>query len=163
MIKTVVLSLGVILSSQAVANCDFIEQLSLSQRVIAQQAYFAGKPYDLGITAVAVAWKESTLGLYKVRWGTKKGDKSVGIGHSSIYYHTKGMNPFDKGRWIQEMLEDNSKSINVMVQDLLYWKSHKPTWRTMVEGYNGGWKGSKSYADDVANTVNKIKQCKWRN
>lgn len=161
MIKAVVLSLGVILSSQAVANCDFINQLSLYQRVIAQKAYFAGKPYDLGITAVAVAWQESKLGVYKVRFSNGI-DKSVGIGHSIIYYKTKGMSGFDRGRWMQEMIQDDDKSISVMIQDLLYWKAHTDSWKAMVGSYNGGWKPNAGYYKDVAATVNRIKQCKWR-
>ena len=141
-------------------SCVFINQLTPYQAEVANKAYWAGMPYDLGKTAVAVAWVESKLGLYKVRWGSSKFDRSFGIMHTVAYWKTKGLDSFQKGRWIQSMIADDELSIAVGVQDVLYWQGRaKGNWFKGVGMYNGGNKPNMSYARDVTKLVRSLKNC----
>lgn len=144
----------------AFAQCPFIGQLTPYQESVAKMLYSVGQPYDLGNTAIAVGWQESKLGLYKLRMGKGK-DISVGIGHTIVYYKTKTMDAFHRGMWMQDMIQNDRLSSDVMIQDLLYWKSHTDSWRQMVADYNGGWKGNMKYAASVAAITVEVSQCKW--
>lgn len=159
--KAALLALA-LLSPVSHANCKFIEDLSMEQRAVAQECYLAGAPYNLGKTAVAIGWQESKLGKWKVRFSeVKKYDKSVGIGHTNIYYATKNMTALQRGIWIQQMIQDNQKSIAKMIQDLLYWQSQSEDWKGMVQHYNAGWHKNPKYLQDVVTTIDQIKSCKW--
>lgn len=154
------LLLGLSATSNA-GTCEFFEKLSPYQIDVAEIAYNTGKPFDLGLTAVAVAWQESRLGLYKVRYNLDNiKDQSFGVMHTVAYWKTKGMSPFEAGRWVQSMVEDDVKSINVGVQDLIYWRGRaKGDWKRGVEMYNAGTGKNPVYVKDVTATVNKLKNC----
>ena len=124
MIKQSILILltGLVFSAPSFSQCKFIENLSPYQQEVARESYLTGKPYNLGITSVAVAWQESRLGIFKLRLSKREYDRSVGIGHTSIHYNTSGMNAMQRGIWVQEMLTNDHKSIKAMVNDLIYWR-----------------------------------------
>lgn len=149
--------------SNEVGNCTFMEQLSPYQQEVAYKAYHAGLPYDLGLTTVAIAWKESKLGLYKVRYNIKNvSDQSVGVLHTVAKWKVKDMTPFEAGRWVQNMIEVDDYSIQVGVQDILYWQQRaKGDWKKGVGMYNGGYKSNLSYANSISSIVNEIKTCKF--
>ena len=151
----------VLLSSSVMAEeCNFLKGLSPYQKEVAYQAYRAGDGYDLGNTMVAIAWKESKLGLYKVRYGITKYDQSFGVMHTVAHWKTKGLSSFKKGVWIQGVIENNPLSIQTGLTDLLYWKVRsKGDWFNMVGSYNGGNTPNKDYASDVSILVDEIKQC----
>lgn len=141
-------------------NCLFVENLTPYQYGVAYQAYRSGQPYDLQLTAVAVAWEESKLGKYKFRWGDGV-DKSVGVGHTVIKYKTQDMSSMEAGMWVESMITNDSKSIDVMVKDLLYWQSRSDSWYEGVGKYNGGNAANLEYAKRIATTVKQIKNCQW--
>lgn len=142
-------------------QCDFINNLAPFQEEVAYQSYRTGQPYNLGLTAIAIAWEESKLGLYKVRFG-KGLDVSFGVGHTLSYYRTKGMNTFQKSMWIQETIENNPKSIGYMIEDLLYWQDRtKGDWLRTVASYNGGNKPNYDYASRIVKTVKELKECEF--
>lgn len=149
--------------SSEVENCIFMNQLSPYQQEVAYKAYHAGLPYDLGLTTVAIAWKESKLGLYKVRYNVENvSDQSVGILHTVAKWKVKDMTPFETGRWVQKMIEVDDYSIQVGVQDILYWQQRaKGDWEKGVGMYNGGYKSNTSYANSISSIVNEIKTCKF--
>lgn len=150
--------LGTSLYSQA--ECNFFDGLSHYQKEVAYKAYRAGYPHDLGYTMVAIAWKESKLGLYKVRYGYTEYDRSFGVFHTVAHWKTKDMNPFNKGRWIQSMIENDLLSIQTGLEDLLYWKKqNNGDWFEMVGSYNGGNTSNNTYAEDVVNIVKEVKLC----
>lgn len=162
-IRVILTLLVLILTTPVTAKqCNFLEQLSPYQREVANISYISGSAYDIGLTAVAIAWKESRLGIYKTRIGNNKYDISFGVGHTALYWKTKEMNSFEKGVWAQEMVQNDIKSISYMVQDLLYWLSRRDgDWRRMIESYNAGNGKNSNYVKDVVDTVNQIKNCKW--
>lgn len=144
-------------------SCEFFEKLTPYQIDIANQSYKAGLPYDLGLTAVAIAWEESRLGLYKVRHNvTNVKDQSYGIMHIVAYWKVKNMTPFQAGQWVQDMVTNDAKSIDVGVQDILYWQNAaKGDWLNGVGMYNGGWKPNKDYGQRIVNTVRNLKECEF--
>lgn len=144
-------------------QCTFIENLSPYQQEVAYKVYRAGSPYDLGLTAIAIAWEESKLGLYKVRYNPSKiFDQSFGLMHTVAKWKIKGMNPFEAGMWVQKMLDSDDYSIQVGVQDILYWQqAAKGDWKKGVGMYNGGYKGNIAYANRISTTVSEIKHCKF--
>lgn len=144
-------------------QCEFVTQLSPYQQSIAHMSYRAGEPYDLGLTAVAIGWHESKLGIYKVRFNTGDiKDISVGVMHTVAYWKTKNMDSFEAGRWVQDMIDIDQKSIDTGVQDILYWQSHSGgSWKKGVGMYNGGWKGNSQYANEISKLVSELKNCKF--
>lgn len=156
--------LGSLFTNKAYASeeCDFLQKLSPYQYEIAYKSYRAGQPYDLGLTAVAVAWQESKLGLYKSRLGLTRYDQSFGIMHTVAYWKTKTLSPMDRGIWVQKMITDDARSIDLGVQDLLYWQSRaKNNWRKGIAMYNGGGNPNYRYANSVVKVVKKLKQCNF--
>lgn len=145
-------------------QCRFLSKLMPYQQDVAEIAYRAGQPYDLGLTSVAIAWKESKLGLYKVRMNTKYNDQSFGVMHTVAKWKTKGMSAFARGRWVQDMITSDIKSIDVGVQDILYWQQRaKGDWKKGIAMYNAGgnFNYGVSYARDVVDTVSRLKPCNF--
>lgn len=157
----------ILLSSSVTASeapqeglCDFLNKLSPYQQDVAEMAYRAGEAHNLGLTAVAVAWQESRLGLYKVRMNTHFGDQSFGVFHSVSKWKTKGMTAFERGRWVEKVVTNDVISIDIGVKDLVYWQGRaKGNWKRGVEMYNAGIGSNSVYVKDVVNTVNKLKGC----
>ena len=165
LLATLIIS-AVLVSCDAKASegqCTFVEQLSHYQKDVAYKAYHAGLPYDLGLTTVAIAWKESKLGLYKVRYNVDNvSDQSIGILHTAAKWKVINMTPFEAGRWVQKMVEIDDYSIQVGVQDILYWQQRaKGDWKKGVGMYNGGYKSNTSYANSISSIVNEIKACEF--
>lgn len=153
---------SVVYSGESEASeCSFFEHLTPYQIDIANMSYKAGLPYDLGLTAVAIAWEESRLGLYKVRHNVKNiKDQSYGIMHTIAYWKVKSMSSFEAGQWIQDMITNDAKSIDVGVQDIIYWQSRaKGNWKKGVAMYNGGSNPNYNYTNRVIKTINKLKEC----
>lgn len=150
----------VLVSNKSYAECDFFKKLSFYQQDIAYQAYRIGFEHDLGLTAVAIAWQESKLGKYKIRVG-KGSDVSVGIGQTAVVWKTKGMSAFNRGRWVQSMIEHDAKSINVMMTDILHWQRVKGNWRAGIMGYNAGYGSNTQYRDEVVSLVKQLKYCEF--
>lgn len=153
---------GTVLSDDV--QCRFLSNLTPYQQDVAEMSYRVGQPYDLGLTSVAIAWKESRLGLYKVRMSTKYNDQSFGVMHTVAKWKTKGMSAFERGRWVQDMITNDVKSIDVGVQDILYWQQRaKGDWKKGVAMYNAGgnYRKGLTYTRDVIETIHKLRQCKF--
>jgi hypothetical protein len=149
-------------STKATAQCNFINKLSYSQQEVAYQAFRLGQPHDLSLTMVAISWKESKLGAYKIRLGTSRSDQSFGVMHTVAKWKTKGMTAFERGRWAERMVFDDAYSLNVGLKDVLYWQEHaKGDWMKGVGMYNGGRKPNMKYAQEVRDIVREIKHCEF--
>lgn len=154
----------ILMSTSVVAEqCEFLSQLSPYQEKVAYKAYRAGEPYDLGLTAVAIAWKESKLGVYKTRFNRNNvKDISVGVMHTVVYWKTKSMTPFEAGMWVDKMQQSDDFSIQTGVSDLVYWQARaKGNWKRGVEMYNAGLGKNPVYVKSVVDTINKIKDCEF--
>lgn len=166
MIVGTILAVALFTSCEAKADeVCFIDNLSTYQQNIAYQAYRAGEPHDLGLITVAVAYKESRLGLYKVRFNRDSlKDQSYGVMHTAVYWKTKGMTPFEAGRYVERLLESDEKSIDEGVKDLLYWQTRaKGNWFKGVAMYNAGGipDNGVNYAKEISNIVRSLKHCKF--
>lgn len=75
-------------------QCEFIGKLNQKQLEVLDKIHYIAKPYNLQLTAIAIAWKESKLGKYKVRMGDSRYDRSFGIMHTVSHWRTQGMSPF---------------------------------------------------------------------
>ncbi len=161
-LKTSLLATSLVLLSPNVLaeECEFFEGLSYYQKEVAYQAFRAGEPHDLGFTMIAIAWKESKLGLYKVRYGYTELDRSYGVMHTVAHWKTKDMTPFKKGRWVQGVIQNDVLSLQIGLSDLLYWKErNEGDWFKMVGSYNGGSIPNNTYAEDVVSIVKEVKLC----
>ncbi len=149
--------------SEGAESCEFFDNLTPYQIDIANMSYKAGLPYDLGLTAIAIAWEESRLGLYKVRHNiTNVKDQSYGHFHTVAYWKVKGMDSFAAGQWVQDMITNDAKSIDIGVQDILYWQNAaKGNWLKGVGMYNGGWKPNKDYGDKIVDSVKRLSLCRF--
>ncbi|AUR87468.1 hypothetical protein NVP1101O_057 [Vibrio phage 1.101.O._10N.261.45.C6] len=144
-------------------QCEFLSNLTPYQQDVAEMSYRAAEVHDLGHTAVAVAYKESKLGVYKVRYnrGSIK-DVSVGVMHTVAYWKTKDMTPFEAGMWFQDMMEIDQKSVAIGVQDLITWQSRaKGNWKRGIEMYNAGYGKNPNYVKDVVKIYQQVKHCKF--
>lgn len=161
--KSVVLvMLGVVLSVGKVnaSECKFKQQLDVDQREAAQLLYKVAAEYDLGYTAVAMAWQESTLNKYPYR-KTSNYDHSVGVLHNLVHYNTKGMSKIEKQDWINRMQTDIHLSVKTGVDAIRYWKKHSKSYTQMLARFNGGWKGNIHYANKVKKHLKKVVKCDW--
>lgn len=144
-------------------QCDFLSNLTPYQQDVAEMVYRSAEGYNLGHTAVAIAYKESKLGIYKVRYnrGNIK-DVSVGVMHTVAYWKTKDMTPFESGMWFQDMTEIDQKSIAIGVKDLVTWQSRaKGSWKRGIEMYNAGYGKNPKYVHDVVKIYQEIKDCEF--
>ncbi len=142
-------------------ECRFLSELNPYQKEVANLAYETGLPYDLGLTSVAIAWQESKLGLYKVRHNVHNiKDQSYGVMHTVAYWKVKELSSFKAGQWVQEMITNDTKSIQTGVQDILYWQGvAKGDWKEGVGMYNGGFRGNFNYSTKIVNIVIRLKGC----
>lgn len=147
----------------AQTQCEFLNNLTPYQYKVAYQIYHVGKEWDLGLTSVAIAWKESKLGKYKVRFNRDNiKDVSVGVMHTVAYWKTKDMTAFESGRWIESMIDNDILSISVGIKDLVYWQDRsKQDWFKGVAMYNGGNNPNYGYAKSIANIVKDLKNCSF--
>lgn len=146
-------------------NCSFIEGLSDYQKDVMYKIHHISRPYNLQLTAIAIAWKESKLGKYKVRMGNTKYDRSFGVMHTVTYWKTKGMTPFEKGVLIQSLIQDDVKSITLGLEDILYWqRMARFDWKKGIAMYNAGssYSNGLDYAEDIKNIVKELNYCEIR-
>ena len=149
-----------LLISSVQAQCTFLDSLSPYQRSVAYKAYRAAEEYDLSLTAVAIAWQESNLGINKVRYG-EGCDKSFGVMHTGVCWKVKTLSAFEKGKWIENMVMNDTFSIQVGVADIVAWQTKGETWKRGIEMYNAGYGRNSVYVKQVVNTVSKLKECVW--
>ncbi|UZV41281.1 putative TMhelix containing protein IV [Vibrio phage vB_VpaM_R16F] len=144
-------------------ECKFKQQLTPYQKDIMEIAYRHGEEYDLGLTTVAIAWKESKLGLYNVRYNRSNiNDQSFGVLHTVARWKTKNMSPFEAGMWVENMITSPEYSIQEGVKDIIYWqKRAKGDWFKGVGMYNGGNIPNKNYAESITSIVRELKHCEF--
>lgn len=144
-------------------ECEFTNNLTNYQKEVARKAYLAGEPYNLGLTSVAIAYEESRLGLFKVRYNTNNTkDQSFGVMHTVGFWKVKELSPFVAGDYIHKLIQSDDFSIKVGIEDILYWqKQARGNWSKGVAMYNGGFKPNYSYSKRITHIVKQIKNCEF--
>ena len=143
-------------SSQA-SQCYDIDN---DQRKVLVNAYEKGRQHDLGFTMMAIAWKESSAGKYRVNLETHDfGVMQNSLKTASARTNTKGY--YSKMRLIEDLIKNDELSMDLALEELLYWKKHTGTWRNMVSAYNNGWRYNKGnvYLTSIIKHVKMFQKC----
>lgn len=123
-----------------------------------------GEPYDLGLTMVAIAMRESNLGEVMINLT----DPSSGTHHVTIDKAIKklGWNDtgYNRNRATQLMMTDLAFGAKLGLETLLWWNDyHDGNWRLSVSSYNGGFKGNPTYVKHIVKNIDTIRECGWLN
>ncbi len=119
-------------------ECAPLYSLSNEQWEVLQKAYDMGAPHDLGNTMAAIAWTESTAGKYRIN----PDSNDYGVMHNNIktaanrrgvkgYYATRAL--------MTELVVNDQLSMELALEELMYWDKHTDSWASMVSAYNNGW------------------------
>jgi len=123
-------------------------QFSAKQKGVLKKSYAYGKEFNLGYTLSAIAWIESSAGLYKINLGSK----DCGTYQKNMPYYLKSQDilktSFNYNRLCQRFVDDQEFAAAVAVTDLLYWKRGN-TWWTTWKSYHCGYGQCHSYAKEI--------------
>lgn len=134
--------------------------MTTSQKDVLYKAYKKGADHDLGYTMMAIAWKESTAGKYRVNLNSMDfGVMQNSLKTASTRTGTKGY--YKKMELVEALIKDDKLSMNLALEELLYWRKQVDGWRNMVMAYNVGWAygGNKSYLKDIVTNVKRFQKC----
>lgn len=141
---TALLALALLSCQPAFANTCTTEQKQTLQQISEKQwrvlyaAHDKGEPHDLGYTMMAIAWEESSAGKYRVNLNSH----DFGVMQNSLKTaeaRTKTKGYYAKMQLVERLIKDDDLSMDLALEELLYWKKHTKTWRHTVSGYNNGW------------------------
>jgi len=147
------------------------ETLSYNQKEVLVSSYLAGKPYDLEYTLMAIAWKESVFGKFKINLADgRKG--SFGIYHCLLDSALKRLGR--KGKWAdsrvaEKLIFDRTFSQKMAISELKFWdrywssKKTKYKWSHVIASYNAGYKSlnskcGKKYLEDIKLRIKALKK-----
>ena len=141
-------------------ECAPLYHITDDQWDVLQQAYNTGEPYDLGNTMAAIAWTESTAGKYKVNlkskdFGVMQNHIKTAVARRNVkgYYETNAL--------ITQLVVDDQLSMDLALEELLYWDKHTDSWANMVSAYNNGWqyKHATLYLDEIRKSTHMMINC----
>lgn len=103
------------------------------------------------LTLTAIAWKESRASS----WPVNLNDPSCGPFHNKIVNVMQREKiedkPFNRNLVCARLIHELDFAIKHAVLELEFWdKKHKGNWRKIIASYNGGHKGNREYAQEVA-------------
>lgn len=125
-------------------------------------SYSLGEPYDLGLTMVAIAMRESGLGEVMINLN----DPSAGTHHATIDKAVTKLGwtdtSYNRNRATHLMMSDLVFGAKLGLDTLLWWNDyHEGDWRKTVSSYNGGFRGNPVYVKYIANNIKTIHRCGW--
>ena len=141
-------------------ECAPLFSITDNQWDVLQQAYDTGAPHDLGNTMAAIAWTESTAGKYKVNthskdFGVMQNNIKTAVARRNVQgrYATKEL--------ITQLVVNDQLSIDLALEELLYWKTHTDSWANMVSAYNNGWayKHGTVYLEEISKSTRLMMKC----
>ncbi len=162
-IALLVVALTLLIGNKAeasVMDCDSVSKLSDTQVYNVYKSYERGAKDDLGYTLAAIAWRESSLGKYRVNPTTS----DYGLYHINF----KTIKRIDKLDYYpaiqaaQEVVWDDDEGARYALTTLKWNLNHfKSDWRKAIAMYNGGkkWREKASYAADIAIKVRILRTC----
>jgi hypothetical protein len=103
------------------------------------------------LTLTAIAWKESRASS----WPVNLNDPSCGPFHNKIVNVMQREkiedSKFNRNLVCARLIHELDFSIKHAILEIEFWeKRHKGVWRKVVASYNGGHKGNREYAQEVA-------------
>lgn len=117
---------------------ETLDKLDDAQWSVLYHAYDTGAEHDLGHTMMAIAFKESSAGKYRVNLNTH----DFGVMQNNIktakarrgvtgYYATMAL--------VSDIVRNDQLSMDLALEELLYWRDdRKLSWRNTVSAYNNG-------------------------
>ncbi len=148
---------------------DILNNLSSKQIEVLKDAYNCGLNDDLSLTLIAIAWKESYLGLAVINPRDGKFG-SFGAYHLLLQnvLLREGLRATYSNiyKTRNKILDDSEFSCKYALVELNFWhkkyKGNKGWYRKMIASYNAGHRGIRSkrgrrYADDIIKRVQTLK------
>lgn len=120
---------------------------------------------NLEYTATAIAWKESSFGLYQINYNTNYKTFDCGIWQNntrSVAGHLKQTHNHYNGKALcTDLIRDEFFAYKMFVSEIELWKKvHKGSWdiwNKVWSSYNGGHKGNDNYSKDIAKRIKALK------
>lgn len=132
------------------------------QKEMAKFIYKHAERDNLSWSATAIAWQESQFGRWQINVNSKNSwdcgvfqnnTKSV-ANHNDINY-----NSYNKKEICTDLITSFSYSYLNFAKEISYWEHvHKGNWKKVWSSYNGGWKGNKQYAKNIATRIQVLKK-----
>lgn len=115
-----------------------LDSLSDEQWNVLYQAYDTGASHDLGHTMMAIAFKESSAGKYRINLNTHDfGVMQNNIKTAKIRRGVKGY--YSTMALVSEIVRNDQLSMDLALEELLYWRDDRGlSWRNTVSAYNNG-------------------------
>lgn len=151
-------------------QCSYITNMTPEQIYILQYSYWMGEPSNLGETLAAIAWRESSAGVYLINYR----DPSAGPYHVSARTALKFENIKDtylnRNKILTKLVLSKEYAAKMALK-VLNADGKRFNWNrfNMYASYNAGpnWKNkgykvrkqATDYAQDVTNKVNLLIEC----
>lgn len=118
------------------------QRFNEKQLQVMKKAYELGEPFNMGYTLAAIAWQESSAGLYLINLS----DPSAGVFHNNINsvmarHPDIANNAFQRNVMAQKLVQDMEFSASEALSELEFWKSEygEGNWFLIWQSYNGGY------------------------
>lgn len=130
-----------------------------NERWTVYQSYLTGKPYGLGLTMAAIAWKESNGG----RWLISADGNDYGLYHINIYWFLKSQNiadnTYNRLEWGTRLIVNGGMGEAYVISKLTtlvnrYNGDYMKVWKA----YNGSGEAADRYASDIRNRVRVLRK-----
>lgn len=144
-------------------SCDsFRSQFSTKQFNVLSKSYHYGLAYDMENTLAALAWTESSAGLF-----LGSGDPAYGVYQAYIPTVVNRLNlKYDPivHNLLKEELKNNEAFYTAhAISEVLFWKKRRDIWWNTWASYNGGYRYDKyypqQYAKKIFSRIKVIKKC----
>ena len=138
-------------------------RMTPAQHILLQNAHNRGKPFDLGYTLAAIAWRESQAGLININIF----DPSCGPFHNNLNSvfarHNYEDTRYKKNAVCQKLITNFDFAAAEGLAELEYWVSvHDGNLRKTWASYNAGWnydsRIGKMYAEMIARRITILKE-----
>lgn len=141
MIKKILILLFIISNIFALSPSQEYKLFSDKQKQVLKEAYRLGEPFNVGYTLSAIAWQESSCGLFLVNMQ----DPSAGVFHNNIKSvlrrHDIPETNFQINHMAQRLIDDMEFSASEALAELEFWQTihGKNSWFLIWQSYNGGF------------------------
>lgn len=130
------------------------DNLSEQQKVVARQIYNLGKPYQLELTLVSIAFQESRLGLIPINLQ----DPSCGVHHINVKtylnLHKLKDTSYNRNWYCNRLISDLQLSTSTALEILIWSRNYyKGNYAKMIKSYNAGLKIHLKQAEKYYNEV----------
>ena len=148
--------------SLASVQCKGLSNLSPLQDITLRESYHHGYDEDFGLTLAAIAWQESSAGLFLINVG----GPSFGVHQillTSAAKRAGAHTEFEKNILATKLLK-HDVSAEYAMKELRFWrkvhgKDYMRIWASYYAGYNYDEKSGRDYANKIRQKVTILKEC----